>query len=78
MQILSEYTHDIFKKSQEDLHDDAIDAKKNNVAFKAQASKDKNDHEESDGDDESDEEMALFVRKFKRFMKKKKYPSGYK
>ena len=36
MQILSEIlTHDIFKKSQEDLHDDVIDAKKKNVTFKA-------------------------------------------
>jgi hypothetical protein len=41
-QILSEIlTHDIFKKSQEDLRDDTNDAKKKNVAFMAQASKEK-------------------------------------
>ena len=55
MQILSEIlTHDIFKKSQEDVHADASDAKKKNVAFNAQASKGKDDHEESDDDNEDD------------------------
>jgi hypothetical protein len=78
MQILSEIlTHDIFKKSQEDLHDDATDAKKKNVAFKAQASRDKDDHEESGDEDEDDEEMTLFVIRFKKFMKKKRYQGGY-
>ena len=41
------------------------------MAFKAQSS---NEECENDGnDDESDEEFALFVRRFKRFMNMKTY-----
>jgi hypothetical protein len=54
-------THDMFKKSQDEVHGAANDEKKKNVAFEAQGSK-----EDSDDDcngDESDEEMALFCEK---------------
>jgi hypothetical protein len=71
-EILGEVlTHDMFKKSQDEVHGAANDEKKKSVAFKAQCSK-----EYSDDDcnrDESDEEMALFLRKFRRFMKKRNY-----
>jgi hypothetical protein len=54
-----------------EVHGATNDEKKKNVAFQAQGSK-----EDSDDDcngDESDEEMALFVRRFIRFMKKRNY-----
>ena len=52
MQILSEIlTYDIFKKPQENLHDDATDAKKKNIAFKDQSSRDKDDYKESDDEE---------------------------
>jgi hypothetical protein len=61
-EILEEVlTHDMFKKSQDEVHGAANDEKKKNVAFEAQGSK-----EDSDDDcngDESDEEMALFCEK---------------
>jgi hypothetical protein len=53
-------THDMFKKSQDEVHGAANDEKKNNVAFKAQGSKD--DSDDDCNEDESDEEMALFLR----------------
>jgi hypothetical protein len=64
-------THDMFKKSQDEVHGAANVEKKKNVSFKAQGSK-----EDSDDDcngDELDEEIALFVRRFRRFMKKRNY-----
>ena len=49
----------------------ANDEKKKSVAFKAQSSKGEND--EDCNEDESDEEMALFVKRFNKFMSKKSY-----
>ena len=58
-QILGEVlTHDMFKKSQDEVHGAANDEKKMSVAFKAQSSKGEND--EDSNEDESDEEMTLF------------------
>jgi hypothetical protein len=64
-------THDIFKKSQEELHGNLHEDKKNIVAFKANTSND-DDH---DGDNETstDDDVALMVKKF---MKKKGYQGG--
>jgi hypothetical protein len=61
-------THDIFKQSQE-LHGNLHEDKKKIVAFKAKTSND-DDH---DGDSETniDDDVALMVKKFKKFMKKK-------
>ena len=71
-QILGEVlTHDIFKKSQDEVHGVTSDDKKKSIAFKAQGSSE--DRENDEDDDESNEEFALFVRKFKRFMSKKNY-----
>ena len=71
-QVLGEVlTHDIFKKSQDEVHGVTSDDKKKSIAFKAQGSSE--DRENNEDDDESDEEFALFVRKFKRFMSKKNY-----
>ena len=50
--------HDMFKKSQDEVHSIANDEKKKSVAFKAQSSKGEND--EDSNEDESDEEMTLF------------------
>ena len=41
------------------------------MAFKAQSSKSEKDEECNE--DESDEEMILFVRRFNKFMRKKSY-----
>jgi hypothetical protein len=67
-------THDIFKQYQEELHGNVHDEKKNIVAFKVKSSND-NDH---DGDNETstDDDVALVVKKFKKFMKKKDYQGG--
>lgn len=70
-EILGEVlTHDIFKQSQVASRDDQVDMKKKSVAFKASVSHD-DDDEESGSDD--DEDVALMVRKFKKFMKKGTY-----
>ena len=71
-QVLGEVlTHDIFKKSQDEVHGVTSDEKKKSVALKAQSS---NEERKNDGnDDESDEKFAIFVRRFKRFMNKKRY-----
>ena len=70
-QILGEVlTHDMFKKSQDEAHDGTIDDKKS-VAFKAQDSK--NEEENGCQEEESDEKMALFVKRFNRMMSKKNF-----
>ena len=61
----------MFKKSQDEVHAVANDEKKKGVAFKAQSSKGENDEDCSE--DESDEEIALFVKRFNKFMSKKSY-----
>ncbi|KAJ1279085.1 hypothetical protein BS78_04G128400 [Paspalum vaginatum] len=67
-------THDIFKRSQEEAHGEVVDEKKKCITLKAKSTKvieeDDSDDEASDSGD--DEEMALFVRRFNKFMKKKK------
>jgi len=71
-QILGEIlTHDMFKKSQDEAHGGEIDVKKKSVAFKAQDSK--NEEESGCQEEESDEEMALFVKRFNRMMSKKNF-----
>ena len=68
-QILGEVlTHDMFKKSQDKAHGGEIDMKKKGVAFKAQDSKIK--EESGCQEEESDEKMALFVKRFNRMMSK--------
>jgi len=67
-------THDIFKRSQEEAHGEVVEEKKKCIALKTRSSK---ASEEDDGDDEDskssdDEDMALFVRRFNKFMKKKR------
>ena len=62
-------THDMFKKSQDEAHGGEIDGKKKSVAFKAQDSKNK--EESGCQEDESDEEIALFVKRFNTMMSKK-------
>jgi hypothetical protein len=64
------HTHDIFKQSQEELHGNLHKDKKKIVAFKAKISND-DDSETSTNDD-----VALIIKKFKRFMKKKGYQGG--
>jgi hypothetical protein len=63
-------THDIFKQSQEELYSNLYENKKKIVAFKAKTS--------NDGDNETgtDDDVALMVKKFKKFMKKKGYQGG--
>ncbi|PVH64300.1 hypothetical protein PAHAL_2G231700 [Panicum hallii] len=71
-QILGEVlTHDMFKKSQDEAHGGEIDMKKKSVAFKAQDSK--KEEESECQEEESDEEMALFVKRFNRMMNKKNF-----
>ena len=48
-----------------------IDEKKKSVAFKTQDSK--NEEESGYQEEESDEEMALFVKRFNRMMSKKNF-----
>ena len=71
-QVLGEVlTHDMFKKSQDEVHGVTNDEKMKSVAFKAQSYKGEND--EDCNENESDEEMALFVKRFNKFMSKKSY-----
>jgi len=65
------YRDDDEKEEKREKKDDKKDDKKKSVAFKAQGSSE--DCENDEDDDESNEEFALFVRKFKRFMSKKNY-----
>ena len=70
-QILGEVlTHDMFKKSQDEAHGGEIDEKKN-VAFKAQDRK--NEEESRCQEEELDEEMTLFVKRFNIMMSKKNF-----
>jgi uncharacterized FlaG/YvyC family protein len=67
-------TQDIFKKSQAEAISLAKKVKGESIALKAKASK-AIEKEESDGEgtgSKSDEELALFVKKFNKLMKKKK------
>jgi hypothetical protein len=65
-EILGEViTLDLFKKSAQ-----ANEPNKKSIALKAKASKEESDDED---DEVSDEEMALFVRRFRRMMSKRKF-----
>ena len=68
-EILGEIlSHDMFKEDQEEAQNEAKSDKKKIIFFKAKASKVSDD--ESEGS--TDEEVALMVKRFKKFMKKKK------
>jgi hypothetical protein len=67
-------THDIFKQSQEELHSNLHEDKKNIVAFKDKTTND--DDHDGDGETSTNDDVALMVKKFKRFMKKKGYQGG--
>jgi hypothetical protein len=67
-------THDIFKQSQEELYGNLYKDKKNIVVCKAKTSND--DDYDGDSETNTDDDVALMVKKFKRFMKKKGYQSG--
>ena len=66
-------TQDIFKKSQADAISLAKKVKNESIALKAKASKaiEKEDSDDEENESESDGDMALFVKKFNKFMKKK-------
>jgi hypothetical protein len=71
-EILGEVlTHDIFKQSQEELHGNLHEDKKKIVAFKAKTSND--DDHDGDSETSTNDDVALMVKKFKRFMKNKGY-----
>jgi hypothetical protein len=75
LEVLGEVlTHDIFKQSQEELHGNLHEDKKKIVAFKAKTSNDE-DHD-NDSETSTDDDVALMIKKFKRFMKKKSYQGG--
>jgi hypothetical protein len=59
-------THDIFKQSQEELYGNLHEDTNKIVAFKANTSND-------DSETSTDDDVALMVKKFKRFMRKKGY-----
>ena len=61
----------MFKKSKDEAHGGEIDMKKKSVAFKVQNSK--NEEESGCQEEESDEEMALFIKRFNRMMSKKNF-----
>ena len=61
----------MFKKYQDEAHGGEIDMKKKSVVFKAQDRK--NEEESGCQEEESDEEMALFVKRFNRMMSKKNF-----
>jgi hypothetical protein len=67
-------TQDIFKKSQAEAISLAKKMENESIALKAKASKaiEKEESDDEENGSESDEELALFVKKFNKFMKKKK------
>jgi hypothetical protein len=67
-------TQDIFKKSQAKAMSLAKKVKGESIALKAKVSKtiEKEESEDEGNGSESDEELALFVKKFNKFMRKKK------
>jgi hypothetical protein len=67
-------THNIFKQSQEELHGNIHEDKKNIVAFKAKTSND--DVHDGDSVTSTNDDVALMVKKFKKLMKKKGYQGG--
>jgi hypothetical protein len=69
-------THDIFKQSQKEFHGNLHEDKKKIMAFKAKTYND--DDHDGDGDSETSTngDVALIVKKFKTFIKKKCYQGG--
>jgi hypothetical protein len=67
-------THHIFKQSQEELHGNLYEDKKKIVAFSVKTSNDE-DHDD-DSETSTDDDVALMVKMFKIFMKKKGYQGG--
>jgi hypothetical protein len=67
-------TQDIFKKSQDEAMSLAKKVKGESIALKAKASKtiEKEESEDEGNGSESDEELAIFVKKFNKFLRKKK------
>jgi hypothetical protein len=67
-------TQDIFKKSQTEAMSLAKKVKGESIALKAKVSKEieKEESEDEGNGSESGEELALFVKKFNKFMRKKK------
>jgi hypothetical protein len=67
-------TQDIFKKSQAKAMNLAKKVRGESIALKAKVSKaiEKEESEDEGNGSESDEEFALFVKKFNKFMRKKK------
>jgi hypothetical protein len=67
-------TQDIFKKSQVDAISLAKKVKNKSIALKAKASKaiEKEDSDDEENESESDGDIALFVKKFNKFMKMKR------
>jgi hypothetical protein len=67
-------TQDIFKKSQAEAMSLAKKVKGESIALKAKVSKEieKEESEDEGNGNESDGEFALFVKKFNKFMRKKK------
>jgi hypothetical protein len=71
LEVLGEVlTHDIFRQLQKELHGNLHDDKKKIVTFKAKASND--DESETNTDDD----VALMVKRFKKFMEKNGYQGG--
>jgi hypothetical protein len=64
-------THDIFKQSQEEHRGNLHEDKKKIVVFKAMTSNDDDSETSTTNND-----VALMVKKFKRFMKRKDYQGG--
>ena len=69
------YRDDDEKEEKREKKDEKRDDKKKSVAFKATSSKGKAKQESTseDGDSSFDEKMALFVKRFGKFMVKKGY-----
>jgi uncharacterized FlaG/YvyC family protein len=67
-------TQDIFKRSQAEAMSLSKKVKGESIALKAKASKaiEKEESEDEGNGSESDDELALFVKKFNKFMRKKK------
>jgi uncharacterized FlaG/YvyC family protein len=67
-------TQDIFKKSQAEAMSLAKKVKGESIALKAKVSKaiEKEESEDEGNGCESDEELALFVKKFNKFMRKRR------
>jgi hypothetical protein len=66
-------THDIFKQSQEELHGNLHEDKKKIVSFNTKTS---NDDHDGDSKTSINDDVALMVMKFKRFMKNKGNQGG--